>query len=147
LDLDDDWLGTGVDDELVREEVAEKNVVEKGNNEPFTIDDPIVVRMSLLDHEEDAWLGSDADEENTSKDVAEVNETIMQQSNAIDLTNDADKSFIDVNFTSIQTARDTIAGQWRECHWDKKDLDIQNPATSDEIFIIALPTNTFVYTT
>jgi hypothetical protein len=58
-------------------------------------------------------LGSAADEENMSKEVAEVNETIMQQSGAIDLINDADNSFIDANSTNIQKARDTIAGQWR----------------------------------
>ena len=59
-------------------------------------------------------MGSDADEEIMSKEVAEVNQTIMQQSNAIDLTNYVDNSFIDAYFTSIQKARDTIAGQWRE---------------------------------
>ena len=84
-----------------------------GNNESSTIVDPVVVRMSLLDHEDDDWLGSAADEENMSKEVAEVNETIMQQSGAIDLINDADNSFIDANSTNIQKARDTIAGQWR----------------------------------
>ncbi len=121
-------------------------MVEMGNNEPSTIVDPGVVPMSLLDHDDDDWLGSDADEENMSKEVAEVNETIMQQSDAIELTNNAVNSFIDAYFTSIQKARDTIACQWRECNWDKKGLDIQDPATSDEVFFIALPTNTSVYT-
>jgi hypothetical protein len=37
----------------LREEVAEKNVFEMGNNESSTIVDPVVVRMSLLDHEDD----------------------------------------------------------------------------------------------
>jgi hypothetical protein len=146
LDQDDDeWLVSGADDKDLREVVAEKNVVEMGNNEPPTVDDPAVVRMSLLDQEEEDWLRSDSDEEVMRKAVTEVNESTMLQSDTIDLTDDADNPFIDAYFKSIEKARDTIAGQWRECNWDKKGLDIQDPATSDEV-LIALPTNTFVYT-
>jgi len=47
VDDDDDWLGSGADDEVLRKEVAEKNVVEMGNNEPSTIADPVVVRMIM----------------------------------------------------------------------------------------------------
>ena len=37
MDHDADWLGSVADDEVLREEVMDKNVVENGNNEPFAI--------------------------------------------------------------------------------------------------------------
>ena len=140
----DDWLRSDADDEVVREEVAGENVVEKGNNEPLTTDDPFVGGASLSDQEEDDWLGSDADDEDMRKQATAENEEVMRHSATTDLRNDANNPFIDAFFTSIQNARDTIAGQWRECTWDKKALDIQCPATSAEV--IGLSTYTFVYT-
>ncbi len=61
----------------------------------------------------------------------------MQQSYIIDLTYDANNPLIDAYFESIQKARDTIAGQWRECTWDKKGLDVQAPATTDEVITMS----------
>jgi hypothetical protein len=140
----DYWFGSDADDEVVCEVVAEENIAEKGNNEPFRVDDPIVVGASLLYQEDDDWLGSDADDEVLRKQVTEENEAEMRHSGTIELTNDGDNPFIDAFFTSIEKARNMIAGQWRECTWDKKVLDIQDPTTNVEV--IGLSTHTFVYT-
>jgi len=109
----DDWFGSDADDKVVREVVAEESITEKGNNEPSRVDDPIVVGASLLHQEEDDWLGSDADDEALRKQLTDENEAGMRHSGTIELTNDGDNPFIDAFFTSIEKARDTIAGQWR----------------------------------
>ena len=44
----DDWLGSDVNDEVVHEVVAEEVVVEKGNNEPSIVDDPIFCWHELV---------------------------------------------------------------------------------------------------
>ncbi len=132
---DEDWLGSDADDVVGHEVVAEEDVVEKGNNEPNEY------------QEEDDWLlASDADDEvQVRKHATEENEVEMRHSGTIDLINDANNPFIDAYFTSIQKARDTIVGQWRECTWDHKFWDIRAPATSAEV--IGLHTHTLAYTT
>ena len=57
----------------------------------------------------------------------------MLPSNASDLTNDTDNPFIDAYFGSIKKARDTIAGQWKECIWDKKSLNVYDPASIAQV--------------
>jgi hypothetical protein len=46
--------------------------------------------------------------------------------------------FISAYMRSIQPARDTICGQWRECAWDEKNLIIEAPATSEEVCLLLL---------
>jgi hypothetical protein len=58
----------------------------------------------------------------------------VEQHLLIDITYDVDNPFIDAYLGSIKTTRDMITGQWSECIWDKKNLDIQAPATSNEVF-------------
>jgi hypothetical protein len=59
---------------------------------------------------------------------------IAHYCDAIDLTNDADiNPFIGAYLGSIQKARNISAGQWRECNWDKKSLDVQAPTTIAEV--------------
>ena len=41
--------------------------------------------------------------------------------------------FIESYMKIIQPARDTIRGQWNECQWDKKYLNNEAPATSNEV--------------
>ena len=66
----------------------------------------------------------------------------VEQNLPIDITYDADNPLIDAYLGSIKKARDMITGQWSECIWDKKHLDIQAPTTSDEV----LPPPHGVYT-
>jgi hypothetical protein len=134
---DDNCLGSDASEEVVGKVGAEENVVEKGND-PSSAIAPVAIGMSVLDQDDDDdWLGSDADDEVVGTKVAEENEVEIQQSHMIDLTDDADNPLIDAYFKSIQKARDTIAGQWRECTWGKKSLNVHAPATTDEVITLS----------
>jgi len=52
----------------------------------------------------------------------------------VDIPYDVNNLFIDAYIGSIKKARDMITGQWSECTWAKKNLDIQAPTTCDEVF-------------
>jgi hypothetical protein len=43
------------------------------------------------------------------------------------------KPFIESYMKRIQPARYTIRGKWNECQWDKKYINIEAPATSNEV--------------
>jgi len=61
--------------------------------------------------------------------------TPIQHHAPIDLTYDADNPLIDAYNGSIKKARDMITGQRSECICDKKNLEIQARATSDEVCV------------
>ncbi len=46
---------------------------------------------------------------------------------------EAKNPFIAAYMKSIKQARNIINGQWRECIWDKKNLNIEPPASPDEV--------------
>jgi hypothetical protein len=116
--------GTSIDP---NEEVATEQVAITIDAEPQTATEHI----SHI-HEDDDWFAED-ERFDASGEVAQENEVSVQQSNAIDLTDDTNNPFINAYLGSIQKPRDTIAGQWRECTWDKKSLDVRDPATIDEV--------------
>ena len=47
--------------------------------------------------------------------------------------------FIDAYLGSIKKARGMITGQWIECIWDKKNIDIHPQVTSDMVFHPHIP--------
>jgi hypothetical protein len=124
------------------------------DNEPLVSDEcHHVVAMGGFDHDND-WLefdegsigdseeipkndednNNDADDVYADEDnVEDVLHVPFTQHGEIDLTSDVDNPLIDTYRGSIQQARDTMCGQWRECTWDKKNLDIQAPATNEEV--------------
>ena len=50
-----------------------------------------------------------------------------------DVTSMSKHPFIDAYMKSIQPARDIICGQWSECIWDQKNLNIELPSCDDEV--------------
>jgi hypothetical protein len=46
---------------------------------------------------------------------------------------ETDNPFIDAYMMSIKSAREKIYGQWSECVWDEKNLNIDTPASIDEV--------------
>jgi hypothetical protein len=106
---------------------------------------------------DDCWcgneVGSDADADGEVAKRAEESNVVdmcswsdgdhvvgeVEQHLTIDITYDVDNSFIDAYLGSIKKARDMITGQWSECLWDKKNLDIQAPLTSNEVYTLTLP--------
>ena len=59
----------------------------------------------------------------------------VQESIDIDLADDDDNPFISAYNQSIQPAKDVITGQWKECVWDQKNLNIELPATTREVWV------------
>ena len=57
---------------------------------------------------------------------------------ADDVTSGSNNPFIDAYMKSIQPARDIIANQWRKCIWDQKTLNIEPPASDDEVKALTL---------
>ncbi len=51
---------------------------------------------------------------------------------------EANNPFIDAYMVSIKPAREIICGQWSECTWDEKNLNIDAPATIDEVGFMLL---------
>jgi len=47
--------------------------------------------------------------------------------------NETNNPFIDAYMISIEPASEIISGQWSECIWDEKNLNIDAPATIDEV--------------
>ena len=53
---------------------------------------------------------------------------------------ETDNPFIDAYMMSIKPAREIICGQWSECVWDEKNLNIDAPASIDEVgFMLSTP--------
>ena len=63
-------------------------------------------------------------------------EVIVQQSSTIDLIIYTNKTFIDTYLESIEEPGDTFDRQWREYTWDKKSLDVRDPATIAELLCL-----------
>jgi hypothetical protein len=88
-----------------------------------------------------AYMAKKADEvdmcEWSDEEVSaeEVFATALEQSVPIELADDGNNLCIEAYNGSIQKARDLITGQWSECIWDKKTLDIQAPTTRDEVCV------------
>ena len=60
----------------------------------------------------------------------------VQKSIDIDLSDDDDNHFISAYIQSIRRAKDVITAQWKECVWDQKNLNIELPATTHEVWMI-----------
>ena len=60
----------------------------------------------------------------------------VQGSIDIDLSADDDNPFISAYIQNIQLAKDVITGQWKECVWDQKNLNIELPARTHEVWMI-----------
>jgi len=89
-------------------------------------------------------IGCDYDEDEDDEDVMPQLSTHAQtaQPDIIDLAKEAThikNPFIDSYLKSIRSTRDIICGQWRECTWDEKSLNIEAPANDDEV--IKSPSN------
>ncbi len=58
----------------------------------------------------------------------------MHANDVIDMTrDDARNPFIESYNKSIQPTFDIIQSQWKECKWDGKNLEMEQPATSNEV--------------
>ncbi len=96
--------------------------------------------------------GWDDDEDEDDEDLRLQSSTRVQpaQSDSIDLANkdttNIRNPFIDSYLKSIRPARDIICGQWKECTWDEKSLNIEAPASDNEVKSPSTPSLCFYAT-
>ncbi len=97
-------------------------------NVQVVLDSRTIGGSTMLIPFEVAWLG-----EHTCRQLPST--TPVQDSIDIDVSDDDENPFITAYIQSIQLAKDGITGQWKECVWDQKNLNIELPATTREVWV------------
>ena len=101
------------------------------------------IETSNVVHVDDVSNNDDVDVDILSGDDGTIEEgqsgVSVQDHVAIDITDDGDNPFIEAYYGSIRPVGDIITGQWKECIWDNKNLNIEAPPTNEEVWLISNP--------
>ena len=100
------------------------------------------VRAHAVDDDDDMW-GEDIDREvdiPPLRDSSHAQPPLVPNNSTSSARppSEANNPFIDAYMVSIKPAREIICGQWSECICDEKNLNIDAPATIDEVGFMLL---------